>query len=66
MTEQTVEPLDLRALIAVLRRQYKLALLTVVCTLGLALAYLFQATPMYTATALVLVDPRTKNILSEA
>ena len=66
MNASSQDTIDLRGLIAVLRRQYKLTLLTVVCCLGMALVYLFQATPLYTATALVLVDPRTKNILSES
>ncbi len=61
--ETSEDQIDLRGLIAVLRRQYRLVGLTMVISLGLALAYLFQATPLYTATALVLVDPRTKNIL---
>ena len=66
MTVSTQDTIDLRAMIAVLRRQYKLSLLTVACCLGMALVYLFQATPLYTATALVLVDPRTKNILTDS
>lgn len=65
MRDEADDQIDLRGLIAVLRRQYRLAVLTVVCTLGLALVYLFQATPLYTATSLVFVDPRSKNILEE-
>lgn len=65
MRDESEDQIDLRALAAVLRRQYRLAALTLVISLGMALVYLFQATPLYTATSLIFVDPRTKNILEE-
>jgi polysaccharide biosynthesis transport protein len=57
--------IDLKSMFSVLRRQIRLIAFTVIGALALALAYLFQATPMYTANALVFVDPRSKNILEE-
>lgn len=66
MRDASEDQIDLRALGAVLRRQYRLAALTLALTLGMALVYLFQATPLYTASSLVLVDPRAKNILEDS
>ncbi len=63
MNDQSDDTIDIRGILAILKRQYRLIGLTVVCTLGLAIAYLFQATPMYRATAMVVVDPSSKNIL---
>ncbi len=66
MTETDDDTIDLRELVGILRRQIRLILLTVFLGLGAAGLYLFYATPMFTATALVLVDPSRKNILDSA
>lgn len=55
--------LDLKSVIAILRRRRRLIGLTVVAVLGLALIYLLLASPVYRATALLLVDSRGSNLL---
>lgn len=55
--------LDLRAMLQLLRRRWLLIVVTVMVTLGAAGATLFALKPIYTATALVLVDPSKKNLL---
>jgi len=55
--------LDLKAIIALLRRQIRLIVLTVAVFLGVALIYLFSVTPMFTASTLILVDPAQRNLL---
>jgi len=62
--EQRPDFLDLRDAFWILRRQVRLVLLTVGIGLGGALLYLAYATPLYTATALLFVDPSQKNILN--
>lgn len=55
--------LDLRAFIAVLRRQIWIIVGMVVLGVGAALVYLLLATPQYTATAELLIDTRGQKIL---
>lgn len=55
--------IDLRDVISILRRQRRLILLTGAIILGLALAYLLSATPIYRATALVQIDVGGSNLL---
>lgn len=55
--------IDIKAVFALLRRQMRLILLTVFLLTGVTLVYLFMVTPLYTATALVMVDPSQRNIL---
>lgn len=57
------ETIDLRSIVAILRRRVRLILLTVALMLSVAFIYLAQATPLYTARALVLVDTMQKNLL---
>ncbi len=55
--------LDLRSIIGLIRRQIKLIIATILVVNGIAALIIFQLTPIYTATALVMVDPRQKDIL---
>ena len=57
------DEIDLRALIETLRRQMGLIIATIVLCLAIAAVYLFSVTPIYTASALILVDPSQKNLL---
>ncbi|MEZ5779563.1 MAG: GNVR domain-containing protein [Paracoccaceae bacterium] len=63
MTDANPDVIDLRGLVALLRRQVRLIALTTAVVLGAALLYLLQAAPIYRAGALILVDPSYKNIL---
>lgn len=65
MIEQQ-ETIDIKILVGVLRRQYRLIVMCVMFFLAVAGAYLFQATPMYRSTALIMVDPSRKNLLESA
>lgn len=55
--------IDLREIIAILRRQRRLILLTLALIVGGALAYLLTATPIYRATALVQIETGTQSLL---
>lgn len=57
------ETIDLRNIVSILRRRLRLILLSVALILSAAFIYLAQATPLYTARALVLVDTAQKNLL---
>lgn len=57
------QSLSFRDVLGVLRRQLKLIVLCVVLLLSLTAAYVFTATPVYRATALVLFDPSQRGIL---
>ncbi len=54
---------DIRNSIGLVRRQIWLILSTVLIIAGLAAVYVFLQTPIYTASTLILVDPRQKNAL---
>lgn len=54
---------DLRGKFDLLRRQTKLILATLLLIVAAALAISLALTPLYSATALVLVDPSRKNLL---
>ena len=54
----------LRDVIGLIRRQYRLILLTVVLVLGTAGGVTFMMKPIYSASALVLVDTTNKNLLA--
>lgn len=58
------EQIDLSALMGVLRRQYRVIVMSVASILVLAIIYLFAVTPKYTATALVSIEPN-RGVLSE-
>lgn len=56
---------DLGGLMAILARNWKLIFLATMSGLALALMYLAVATPIYTATATALMDPRSRKIVSD-
>lgn len=56
---------DFGGLLSILRRNLGKIVMATLAGLMLALAYLSVATPLYTATASVFVDPRTRKIVSE-
>src|ERR1700736_1026841 len=58
------EKLDLKELLEVLRRRRAVILGTAALFLLLALAYGLLATPLYTASTQILIDPRDRNIVS--
>lgn len=58
------DQLDLGALLGVLRRQYRVIVLSVASIVVLAVIYLLAVTPRYTATALVSIAPN-RGVLSE-
>lgn len=55
--------IDIKGLVGMMRRQYRLIAMCCVVVLAVAGAYLFTATPLYRSTALVMVDPSRKNLL---
>jgi succinoglycan biosynthesis transport protein ExoP len=57
------DELDLRSALGLLRRQFRLILVTVFLVLAVAGAAIVVMKPLYTATALILVDPSRKNLL---
>lgn len=59
----TSDPLDLKSIVFLLRRQLRLILASVFLMLALALVYVVLVRPVYTATALVMVDPAPKSLL---
>ncbi len=63
MDDSANEFINLRDVFALLRRKIRLILLSIFLVTGLALVYLFYATPIYTATTLLMVDPSQKNLL---
>ncbi len=64
MTPMSSDTLTLRDAALVLRRQGRLVLLVGFLVMGLAALYLTLAAPLYTAEALVFVDPAQKNLLN--
>ncbi len=61
MDETTI---DLRQIFELLRRQLRLIAVTVFAVLVLAAFVVFSLAPVYTASALILVDPSRKNLLA--
>ena len=55
--------IDLRGILSLLRRQFRLILLTVLIGTAAASVVAFALTPVFTASALILVDPSSKNLL---
>lgn len=55
--------IDLRSILSLLRRQFRLILLTVLIGTAAAAILAYALTPIYTASALILVDPSSKNLL---
>ena len=58
--------LDLRGIAGLIRRQIRLIATTIVLVLGLAALWVFSLTPLYTASALILIDPASSNLLDSA
>ncbi|WP_297105369.1 Wzz/FepE/Etk N-terminal domain-containing protein [uncultured Devosia sp.] len=57
--------IDIRGIIGLLKRRLLLIVSTTVLVVGLAASVAFTLTPLYTASALVMVDPSRKNILDD-
>lgn len=55
---------DLRNVLGLLRRQVRLIIASVIVVVTLAGLVTFSFTPIYSATALILVDPSRKNLLN--
>jgi polysaccharide biosynthesis transport protein len=56
---------DLGGLMAILSRNARSILLSTLAGLGLAILYLTMATPIYESTVTVLIDPRSRKIVSD-
>lgn len=54
---------DLRSIFGLLRRQFRLIIITMIAVVAIAGTIAFSLTPIYTASALILVDPSSKNLL---
>lgn len=63
MGETQLNEIDIRGILGLLRRQVRLIVSTVVISLGIATISLFVLKPVFTATALILVDPSKKDLL---
>ncbi len=63
MTRTSEEHFDLLSFVTILRRQYRLIVLLVFMVLVIAFLFIVRTTPLYTATALVKVDPQETNLL---
>ncbi|MCR8723852.1 GumC family protein [Frigidibacter sp. ROC022] len=57
------DPIDIKATILQLRRQSKLILSVILLCLAIAVGYIALVKPIYTATALVMVDPAAKSLV---
>lgn len=55
--------IELRAIVSLLRRQLRLILSVTALCLALATGYVVSVRPVYTATALVMVDPAAKSLI---
>ncbi|MBJ3783119.1 GumC family protein [Devosia sediminis] len=55
--------IDLRSIFGLLRRQFRLIVITVIAVVAIAATIAYTLTPSYTSTALILVDPSSKNLL---
>lgn len=56
---------DIGGLLQILRRNLKKIILSTLAGLALSIAYLAIAKPVYTATASIFVDPRTRKVVSD-
>lgn len=61
--EESNDIIDPRELVALLRRQMRLIAVIVAVFVALAFIYVTQATPLYTASALIKIDPQETNVL---
>ncbi|MEE9388265.1 MAG: polysaccharide biosynthesis tyrosine autokinase [Paracoccaceae bacterium] len=64
LSSTPVKEIDLRTIGALLRRQYQIIVASAVAVFSIAIIFLVVAAPTYTATALILVDPDSQNVLS--
>ncbi|WP_052715755.1 GumC family protein [Devosia chinhatensis] len=55
--------INLRAIFGLLQRQFRLILIVLISALALATIAAFALTPIYTSSALIMVDPSAKNLL---
>lgn len=55
--------IDLRGIVGLLRRQFKLIAITTITLTALVGVITFALTPIYSASTMVLVDPSSKNLL---
>ncbi len=55
--------IDIRGIVGLLRRQIRLIVITFVVVMVLAAIALFAMTPRYSSSALIFVDPSSKNLL---
>ena len=60
---EIIQEIDVKAIVALLHRQAWLIGLSALLVLAIAAAYLVAARPVYTATALILVDPNGKSLI---
>lgn len=58
--------IDIRSILGLLRRRLTLIIATTVLVVGAAATIAFTLTPLYSASALVMVDPSAKNILDDS
>lgn len=58
--------IDIRGILGLLRRRLVLIIATTLVVVGAAAAFAFTLTPLYSASALVMVDPSRKNILDDS
>lgn len=63
MNTETADFIDIKEIFSILRRQARLILLTLAVILSIAFIFLVRATPLYTASTLLLVDTAQKNLL---
>lgn len=54
---------DIRSIFGLLRRQLRLIVITVIAVVALAGVVTFSLTPIYSSSALIMVDPSNKNLL---
>ena len=64
-TNRAERSTDIGGLLGILRRNLWKIIASTIAALTLAVTYLAFATPLYTATASLFVDPRTRKIVSE-
>lgn len=57
------QEIELRNIVAVLRRQSRIIAYAFAVIFGMAVVFLYAVTPTYRATALIIVDPFSKNLL---
>ena len=63
MNSESVNFIEIKDVLSILRRQARLILLTLAVILSIAFIFLVRAAPLYTASALLLVDTTQKNLL---